>query len=64
MIIFQAKVNKLGDLDLDLVILDCATPGSTERVAQTLEDLAGLIDHVGVENLCQQLGLGSDDCTL
>ena len=54
-------MDKLGDLSL--VSLDCANPGSTDLVANTIEDLAGLIEDVGMENLCRQLGLDSEDCT-
>ena len=60
--IFQAKIDKLVDLDLES--LDCATPGSTELVAQTMEDLAVIIEEIGMENLCRQLDLGTEDCTL
>lgn len=56
-----AKMDKLGDLSL--VSLDCASPGSTELVAKTMEDLAGLIEDIGMENLCRQLDLDSADCT-
>ena len=54
-------MDKLGDLSL--VSLDCAAPGSTELVAKTMEDLAGLIEDIGMENLCRQLDLDSADCT-
>ena len=57
----QVTINKLRDLDM--VTLDCNTPGSSELVANTLEDLAGIIEDVGMENLCKQLGLNSSDCT-
>lgn len=56
-----AKVDKLGDLSLDS--LACANPGSADLVANTIEDLAGLIEDIGMENLCRQLGLDSEDCT-
>ena len=46
--------------DLELISLDCATSGSSELVAQTMEDLAGVIDDIGIENLCSQLDL---ECT-
>ena len=54
----QANIKKLGDLDL--ITLDCNTPGSSQLIANALDDLAGLIEEVGMENLCNQLDL---DCT-
>jgi hypothetical protein len=53
-------MNKLGDLGL--VTLDCNKPGSSKLVADTLDDLAVLIEDVGIESLCNQLDLGLD-CT-
>ena len=32
-------------------------------VAETMEDLAGLLDDIGLENLGRQLDLGPVDCT-
>merc|ERR1711892_1188891 len=55
-----ANINKFGDLDL--ISLDCNTPGSSQLVADTLEDLAGVIEDVGLVNLCKQVGLASADC--
>ena len=43
--------------------LDCNTPGSADLVAETMEDLAAIIEDLGMENLCKQLGLGLADCT-
>ena len=57
---YQAKINKLGDLNI--ISLDCNTPGSSLLVADTLEDLAGIIEDVGIKNLCSQIGLDSADC--
>jgi hypothetical protein len=54
----QANINKLGDLNL--FTLDCNTPGSSHVVADTLDDLAVLIEDVGIDNLCKQLDLGLD----
>ena len=54
----QANINKLGDLDL--ISLDCNTPGSSKLIANAMDDLAGIIEDVGMENLCNQLDL---DCT-
>ena len=58
---FQNKIDDLGALNLES--LDCASPGSTQRVAKTMEDLAELIEDVGVDNLCRQLDLAALDCT-
>ena len=57
----QATINKLGDLNL--IDLDCNTPGSSKLVADTLDDLAGIIEDVGMDNLCKQLGLDAADCS-
>ena len=57
----QANINKLGDLNI--VTLDCNTPGSSQLVANTMDDLAGIIEDVGMENLCKQLDLEPADCT-
>ena len=53
----QVNIQKLGSLDL--ITLDCNSSGSSHLVATALDDLAGLIDEVGMENLCKQLDL---DC--
>jgi len=55
-----ASINKLGDLDL--VTLGCSTPGSSELVANTLDDLAAVIEDVGLTTLCKQIGLSTADC--
>jgi hypothetical protein len=57
----QANINKLGDLNI--LTLDCNTPGSSQLVANTMDDLAGIIEDVGMENLCKQLDLEPADCT-
>ena len=56
--IIQANIKKLGDLEL--ITLDCNTPGSSKLIADALDDLAGLVEEVGMQNLCNQLNL---DCT-
>ena len=56
----QANINKLGNLDLGT--LECNEAGSFQVASQTLEDLAKLIDDVGIESLCNQLDLDLD-CT-
>merc|ERR1739838_882336 len=53
-----ANINKLGDLDLGT--LECDTPGSFKVAAITLDDLAGIIEDVGIEKLAEQLGLDLD----
>ena len=55
------NLDKLGGLNI--VSLDCNTPGSSKLVADTLDDLAGLIDDIGMSNLCNQLGLDAADCS-
>ena len=58
---FKAHINNLGYLDN--VSLDCNRPGSSQLVANTLDDLAGIIEDVGITNLCKQLGIQAEDCT-
>jgi len=53
-----ANINKLGDLDLGT--LECDTPGSFKVAADTLDDLAGIIEEVGIDKLAEQLGLDLD----
>ena len=43
-----------------MISLDCNAPRSSELVASALDELAGLIEEVGMENLCNQLDL---DCS-
>ena len=57
--LIKANINKLGDIEL--FSLDCNTPGSSKLVADSLDELAGLIEDVGMENLCSQLDL---DCSI
>jgi len=63
---FTKKIVAKIDLfkELDLVSFDCATLGSTELLAQTMEDLGVLIDDVGMDNLCRHLDLGSEECKI
>jgi len=56
-----ATISKLGDLDLGN--FECNTPGSFKVAAQALDDIANLIEEVGIEKLCQQLGLTQADCS-
>ena len=57
---FQIRINNLGYLDMAGV--DCNTPGSSQLVANTLDELAGIIEDVGMANLCKQLGVDAEDC--
>ena len=59
--ILQTKIDKLGAVDP--VNLDCDTPLVFKIVAESLEDLAGLMDDIRLENLCRQLDLEPEDCT-
>ena len=59
--ILQSKIDKLGDLEP--VSLHCDEPGSFKMVSESMEDLAGLMDDIGLENLCRQLNLEPEDCT-
>ena len=54
----QANINKLEDAGI--FTLNCNSPGSTQFVAESLDDLAELIDEVGIDSLCSQLDL---DCS-
>jgi len=45
--------------DLDLISLDCSTHWTLEWIAVTMDDLAQLMEDVGMENLCKELNL---DC--
>merc|ERR1712106_1138988 len=53
-----ANINKLGNLDLGT--LECNKSGSFQVAAETLEDLAQLIEDVGLQTLCNQLDLDLD----
>ena len=57
---FQNNIEKLGDSSLYPVTLDCNSSSSSEVAASALDDLAKLIDEVGMDSLCSQLGL---DCS-
>merc|ERR1712018_243610 len=49
-----AQLNKIDNLGLGE--LDCTRPGDFSVAASTMEDLAAIIDEVGIEALEQQLG--------
>ena len=57
LIFFQANIKKLGDLDM--ITLDCETPQSSQSITNTLDDLAVLVEGIGMDDLCDQLNL---DC--
>merc|ERR1712106_258135 len=44
----------------DFVNLDCNNPGDFKSIAQSLEDIADLIDEVGLETLKEQIGISFD----
>ena len=46
------KINKMG-----LGTLDCTRPGDFSAATATLDDLATIIEDVGIENLQRQLGI-------
>ena len=48
-------MNKIGDLGVG--DLNCETPGDFTIAAQTLEDVATLIDDIGLKSLQEQLGV-------
>merc|ERR1711892_27004 len=53
-----ANINKLGNLDLGT--LECNEAGSFKVAADTLDDVAQLIEDVGLQTLCNQLDLDLD----
>jgi len=52
------NIMKLGNYDLGT--LECNNSGSFKVAAQTLDDVAKLIEEVGLETLCTQLGVDLD----
>ena len=52
---FQAELSKVGNLGLG--DLDCNSPGDLTKAANTLEEVATLIDEIGLANLQEQLGI-------
>jgi len=50
-----AELNKIDNLGLG--DLECGTPGDFTVAATTLEEVATLIDEIGLENLQEQLGI-------
>ena len=55
---FQTQVRMLGDLGLGS--LECDNHGSFKVAANTMDDIANLVEEVGAEALCNQLDL--DEC--
>merc|ERR1712123_252192 len=53
-----ANINKLGNLDLGS--LECNKAGSFKVAAETLDDVAQLIEDVGLQTLCNQLDMDLD----
>jgi len=53
-----AQLNKIDNLDLGM--LDCSRPGDFSVASQTLEELADIIEEIGVESLQKQLGVNLD----
>jgi len=53
-----ANINKIGNLDLGT--LECNKPGSFKVAAETLDDIAKLIEEVGIKALCNQLDMDLD----
>ena len=51
----QAELSKIDNLGLG--DLDCNSPGDLTKAADTLEEVATLIDEIGLESLQQQLGI-------
>ena len=51
----QGNIEKLGDLGL--ISLDCNTPWTLELIAGTMDDLAVLMEDVGLDSLCKELNL-------
>ena len=51
----KCDMNKIGDLGVG--DLNCDTPGDFALAASTLEDVATLIDDIGLQSLQEQLGV-------
>ena len=48
---------------MDPIPLDFNHPDSINLVAESLDDLATLVEDIGMETLCGQLDLDLSDCT-
>ena len=51
----QRELTKIGEVGLG--DLDCSRPGDFSVAADTMDDVATLIDEVGLEQLQKQLGV-------
>ena len=51
----QNELAKIGNLDLGE--LDCSKPGNMTIAANTLEELASIIDDIGLKKLQAELGI-------
>ena len=51
----QNELNKIGDLGVGE--LNCNRPGDFTLAADTMDEVATLIEEVGLDNLQQQLGV-------
>ena len=54
-IIAKAELSKIDNLGLGE--LDCNSPGDLTKAAKTLEEVATLIDEIGLDSLQQKLGI-------
>jgi len=54
---FENAASELDRLDIDI---DCSLEGDLSSLAQLLEDLAGIIESVGLEKLSEELGINFD----
>ena len=52
---FKNELNKIGDLGVGE--LNCNKPGDFTVAADTMDEVATLIEEVGLDNLQQQLGV-------
>ena len=50
-------MNTIDNLDLGIGELECSNSGDFSVAVQTMEDLATIIDEVGIEQLQNQLGV-------
>ena len=65
--IFYLNINLFQDTFEDLDIetsLECGSSGSYAALAKTLDDLAGIVEEVGIEKLSKELGIDLDFITL
>jgi len=54
---FENAASELDRLDIDI---DCSLEGDLSSLAQLLEDLASIIESVGIETLSEELGINFD----